>query len=296
MTDTTIKLHGGGPNTPAGKARSAMNAVRHGLTARSVVLANEDPAEFKALLDRYIVDFAPETSAERDLVREMAACQWRLQRTWTIESGMFDMAVDRTEEAVNNEWENANQAYILATAWNHMADEGSGYKLLNRYETRLTRRYDKAITMLRQLKADRKAAVQPPAIPESEICETNSLPAFLENTVAGPEMCETNSVKDAPTDICETNSASEPDNYETNSSAAAENCETNPAAPANCETNSPLPSLELYKDNRWPYLVAPEYREIPFPDLPKLVQDFIIDFERIVPPHLRDRWHTPAEG
>jgi hypothetical protein len=46
-----------GPRTAAGKQRSSMNAVTHGLTGRSPVLATEDPAEYqrhcRQFLDEY---------------------------------------------------------------------------------------------------------------------------------------------------------------------------------------------------------------------------------------------------
>jgi hypothetical protein len=279
--ETTPKPHGGGPKTPAGKARSAMNATKHGLTAKSVVIADEDPAEFQVLLDQYVADFAPETGAERDLVREMAVCQWRLQRSWKIESAMFDMAVGSTEERVHEEWEDAPKSFVLATAWKHMADDGSGYKLLDRYETRLTRRYDKAIATLRQLKADRKSTLGPAAMADPKICETNSLLAFLEETVAGPEICQTNSVEAVATEICETNSTPERENYQTNS----------PAGPdaAKCETNSPVPSLDKYKDQRWPSFIPPEYSQTPFRDLPQHEQWTIMEYERILAASLGNR-------
>ena len=38
-----------GPRTEAGKRRSAMNAIKHGMTARIAMLPGEDPAEFEEL-------------------------------------------------------------------------------------------------------------------------------------------------------------------------------------------------------------------------------------------------------
>ena len=35
-----------GPRTPEGKSKSSMNSVKHGLTAKQVVIPGEDPSEF----------------------------------------------------------------------------------------------------------------------------------------------------------------------------------------------------------------------------------------------------------
>ncbi len=36
-----------------------MNAIKHGLTARTLVLPNEDPDEYREMLDSYIQHFHP---------------------------------------------------------------------------------------------------------------------------------------------------------------------------------------------------------------------------------------------
>src|SRR5689334_5226467 len=85
------KQHGGGPKTPEGKARSAMNATRHGLTGKSVVLSTEDPEKFEELLKDYMAVYAPANPVELDLVHELAVSRWRLQRIWGMESCMFEI-------------------------------------------------------------------------------------------------------------------------------------------------------------------------------------------------------------
>lgn len=63
----------GGPATPEGRARSSRNSLRHGLTAKSVVLPHESRAEFQLLVDSHIAQFAPFGGVEMELVEAMAA-------------------------------------------------------------------------------------------------------------------------------------------------------------------------------------------------------------------------------
>ena len=139
MSDNLNK-HATGPKTPEGKARSAMNAVRHGLTGATVVLPGEDRKQFDELLENYIHDLRPATSLEMDLVHEIAVCRWRIQRTWAMESNMYEITADRSKAAVASEYKQITDDYRMALAFMKMADEGRAIGLLHRYETRLTRR------------------------------------------------------------------------------------------------------------------------------------------------------------
>src|SRR5437764_13824765 len=78
-----------GPVTPEGKACSSKNSIRHGLTAKAVMLNSESHEEFQALLDSYIDQFQPATDVERDLVQTMAITPWRLNRPVGIETNML---------------------------------------------------------------------------------------------------------------------------------------------------------------------------------------------------------------
>src|SRR5437764_3896175 len=86
------KKHAGGPRTPEGKLRASLNSLRHGLTAKAVVLSTEDPARFHELLNDYLDRYQPADKVELDLVRELAACRWRLQRAWCIETAAFEIS------------------------------------------------------------------------------------------------------------------------------------------------------------------------------------------------------------
>jgi hypothetical protein len=80
----------GGPKTAAGKARSAMNAVSHGLTSKSIVIDGvESQAEWEAYRDCIVESLQPDSFVERDLAEDFAACCWRLKRVPRIEAQLL---------------------------------------------------------------------------------------------------------------------------------------------------------------------------------------------------------------
>src|SRR3954447_14717432 len=67
-----------GPRTPEGKARSAMNALRHGLRARAfALLPEEDPAEWARHLADLRMVYGPLDAAEEKLVAALAVAMWK---------------------------------------------------------------------------------------------------------------------------------------------------------------------------------------------------------------------------
>ena len=61
-----------GPQTPSGKSRSRMNALKHGLSAKSIVIGDERPEEFEALRDavsRITAQAQPSQTSGRALCR-----------------------------------------------------------------------------------------------------------------------------------------------------------------------------------------------------------------------------------
>jgi hypothetical protein len=78
-----------GPKTPEGKAAVSMNALRHGLRARTVVLPGEDPTEFHQLCDDLEVEWHPQSRTEQFYVEQMAVSQWKLTRMEVVEVNIF---------------------------------------------------------------------------------------------------------------------------------------------------------------------------------------------------------------
>jgi hypothetical protein len=80
-----------GPRTESGKRRSRRNAIRHGLTAETVIDILEDPADYRAFERAIKSDYSPQTAIEGQLVTRLASLLWRLRRAVAIESGLLSI-------------------------------------------------------------------------------------------------------------------------------------------------------------------------------------------------------------
>src|ERR1700682_6125289 len=80
-----------GPASPKGRVRSSLNALRHGLTARVVVLPSEDMAAYHAFSTEIVDSLDAQTPVERQFAQTIADNQWRINRIRSIEDGMLGM-------------------------------------------------------------------------------------------------------------------------------------------------------------------------------------------------------------
>ena len=69
-----------GPTSAEGQQRSKMNALKHGMRARTPVLPGEDPDAFDARLKSWIADLQPTDDVERFLVTRAVQLSWQLER------------------------------------------------------------------------------------------------------------------------------------------------------------------------------------------------------------------------
>jgi hypothetical protein len=87
-----------GPITPEGKQRSRCNAIRHGLTAETVIGALEDADDYRAFEAAIIADYDAQSAVERELVLRLSSLLWRLRRATTMETGLFEIQADHLHE------------------------------------------------------------------------------------------------------------------------------------------------------------------------------------------------------
>ena len=87
-----------GPITQEGKQRSRCNAVRHGLTAETVIGGLEDAEDYRAFEAAIVADYDAQSAVERELVLRLASLLWRLRRATTIETGLFEIQANHLRE------------------------------------------------------------------------------------------------------------------------------------------------------------------------------------------------------
>jgi hypothetical protein len=90
-----------GPKTPAGLAASKMNALKHGILSREVVVhgrcIKESQAEFDALHQRFWEHLNPVGPLEEMLLDQILTTYWRSRRPIKAESGEILLSVDAGE-------------------------------------------------------------------------------------------------------------------------------------------------------------------------------------------------------
>ena len=94
-----------GPRTPAGKARVSLNALKHGLTGRDVVLPGENADDFDSFRAGLLASLDPQGELEGALAERIAADLWRLRRVPIFEAtlhrrGCKELLVKQAAESV----------------------------------------------------------------------------------------------------------------------------------------------------------------------------------------------------
>jgi hypothetical protein len=88
-----------GPKTPEGKAAVRLNALTHGLRARTMILSYEKAEEYDYLWCQLVAEWRPETPTELLYLETAATSQWLLARVTRSERNIFeDLHVEPEEK------------------------------------------------------------------------------------------------------------------------------------------------------------------------------------------------------
>jgi hypothetical protein len=91
-----------GPKTINGKRSSRRNALRHGLTAETVIEGLEDTEDYRAFEAAIISDYDAQTAVERELVLRLASLLWRMRRAISIETDLLRIQAEILRERRND--------------------------------------------------------------------------------------------------------------------------------------------------------------------------------------------------
>ena len=152
----------GGPKTREGKSRIRLNAIKHGLLSRDVLLPGEDVEAFNQMRQNLIDEYQPQGQVEEMQLELVAANYWRLLRTIRIETAVFWPEMLKALSATLNEGEDPNigwRSIYKSELW-----VNSRLLNLNRYQVSIERQYYKALSELNRLRATRQGAITPPPV------------------------------------------------------------------------------------------------------------------------------------
>lgn len=169
-----------GPRTAEGKAQSRLNAVKHGLTASTVVLPTEDGAEFEALRDALLEELVPQGALEMILAERIIMAAWRLRRAAAFEPMLVNVRTEyRWDYRESDRWQLG--AKDLQQRRQDMVDgaersiywclEEGKYEKVTRYEAHMNRTLYQALEMLRRFQERRWTAASH-AAPSAQVLLT----------------------------------------------------------------------------------------------------------------------------
>lgn len=142
-----------GPTSETGKQKSSLNAVKTGLTGRTVLLPGDDAALYEAHVAHFIKRFQPVGEDEQNLVQSLADTEWRLLRIPSLEAGIYALGrlefaelFPNEDLAIRNQLIETKVFLVYQRQLNNLSIQ----------ENRLARRREKDTAALRDLQEQRR--------------------------------------------------------------------------------------------------------------------------------------------
>jgi hypothetical protein len=131
-----------------------MNAVKTGLTGRTVLLTTDDALAYQQHLNRHTAEFSPATDKEKALVQTIGDSEWRLLRIAPLEAGIQAVGRRKLADLFPEEKDpNNRQALIDAEIFLTYRKDFSNLAL---QERRLRNQRNADIAQLETLQKDRR--------------------------------------------------------------------------------------------------------------------------------------------
>jgi hypothetical protein len=145
--------HSTGPKTAAGKQRSSLNALRHGLTGQIVVMPTEDLQAYQSHLKSFTDEYRPQGPTEAHLVQALADTSWRLNRVAALETNLLTLGVTHVSP-ITGAPEQIQDAMSIVAA---LESQSKALANLSMHTQRLSRQFERTVTLLRELQKTRQS-------------------------------------------------------------------------------------------------------------------------------------------
>jgi len=145
--------HSTGPRTPAGKQRSSLNALRHGLTGHVIVLPSEDHAAYQHHTHRLFDDLQPKGALEEQLVQSLADTSWRINRIAALETNLLALGIHEQSNNIDTAHPEVHAALAMAAS---VREQTRALSNLSSHEHRLSRQFERTLKQLREIQAERR--------------------------------------------------------------------------------------------------------------------------------------------
>jgi hypothetical protein len=145
--------HSTGPKTEAGKQRSSLNALRHGLTGQIVVMPTEDLQAYQLHLASFTDEYHPQGATEANLVQALADTSWRLNRVAALETNLLTLGTTHASP-ISDAPQQVQDAMSIVAA---LESQSKALANLSMHSQRLSRQFERTVLQLSQLQKTRRA-------------------------------------------------------------------------------------------------------------------------------------------
>jgi len=145
--------HSTGPRTEAGKQRTRLNALRHGLTGHTIVLPSEDQSAYQRHSQSFLDEYRPQGATETQLVQSLLDTSWQLNRAAAVETNLFSLGISESENRIRASHPEAEAALNMALAYR---EHNRAFANIGIYRQRLAREFERTLLLLRQIQAERR--------------------------------------------------------------------------------------------------------------------------------------------
>jgi hypothetical protein len=144
--------HSTGPRTEAGKQRSCLNALRHGLTGQTVVMPAEDLEAYQHHVQGFVDEYHPQGATETQLVQSLADAAWRLNRVAVLETNLLTHDIVYEDFPNHESTHEMREAVAIAAALDRHTKALANLSL---HGQRLSRQFERTLVLLQQLQSTR---------------------------------------------------------------------------------------------------------------------------------------------